>query len=341
MNIRRFIVSTTCTVLALGVLTSPAIAATKATDQKKVTKKTVSRVPRRSDGVLVAPKNANNRILAVMIENHTAARPQAGLDQASVVYEALAEGGIPRFMAMFSHYGDVGLIGPVRSARPYYLRFAAEYGAALVHAGGSPDAQDLLKRLRLRNIEALKDPTARYFFRLGYGVHSLFTNGQLLSQANAQYKKVTPRYRPWKYVSDPPKAKRRTGKHGATVDLGPGLRYMVGYEYSRSRNAYLRSTGGRPHVDKVSRRQLAAKNVILQFVPKERVLDRKGRIELKVTGSGKAVLMQNGFSQTIKWSKPKTSSRTIFRYLNGSEIKLVRGSTWITVVPKGKKYTVY
>ncbi len=316
--------------LLFGALTLPADAAS-----------TKGRIPRRLDGVYVAPKNSNYRINAVMIENHSAARPQASLNQASIVYETLAEGGIPRFMALYSHYGDLGLIGPIRSTRPYFLRWAAEYGAAIVHAGGSPDAQELLKKLGLRNIEGLKDPTAKYFFRLGYGVHSLFTDGKLLAQANAQYKYVKPTYRSWKYINDPPLAKRRTGKHGATVNLGAGVRYIIGYEYDRRRNVYLRSTGGKPHYDRITKQQLWAKNVIIQFVPKERVLDNKGRLDLKVVGSGRGVLLQNGYAITITWRKPSTRGRTIYRALNGREISLNRGSTWITVVPKGRSYQIY
>src|SRR5689334_13298629 len=84
--------------------------------------------PRRLDGVLVKDSQSNLWPVAVMIDNHTAARPQAGLSKASIVYEALAEGGIPRFMAVFART-DVPLIGPVRSTRPYFVRYAAEYHA--------------------------------------------------------------------------------------------------------------------------------------------------------------------------------------------------------------------
>lgn len=328
--------------LISGGFVISADAAAKKTAVKKTVKAAVAtRVPRRLDGVLVSKKNSNNRILAVMIENHPAARPQAGLQQASVVYETLAEGGIPRFMALFSHYGDVGLVGPIRSARPYFVRWAAEYGAALVHAGGSPDAQILLKKLGLRNIEALKDPTAKYFHRIGSGVHSVFITGKKLERANNQYRKVTPVYRSWKYVNDPPRSGRRDGKHGATIKLGPGSQYTVGYLYSKATNSYRRSTGGRQHIERVNRRQVKVKNVILQFIAKERVLDRKGRIELSVLGRGKGVLLQNGSAVTITWAKKSTRGRTIYKTGDGKEITLNRGNTWITVIPKGRAYKIF
>lgn len=299
-------------------------------------------VPRRLDGVLVPPSKANLRLVAVMVDNHTAARPQASLDKASVVYEALAEGGIPRFMAVYARY-DLALVGPIRSARPYFVRYAAEYPAALAHVGGSPDAQNLIKQLKVRNIEGQKGTTARFFFRYGFGVHSTFTNGANLTDAmrNKKGPKAILNYEPWQFQNDPALKDRPTKRQRVAVDLGAGRNYRIEYEYSRRRNAYLRSTGGRPHFDRVSRTRLTAKNVILLIVPKERVLDRQGRIELKTVGRGKAVLLQNGRARTITWSKASDTARTTFAYGNGSAVKLVRGSTWITIVPKGKSYRIY
>lgn len=299
-------------------------------------------VPRRLDGVLVAPNKANLRLVAVMVDNHAAARPQASLNKASVVYEALAEGGIPRFMAVYARY-DLPLVGPVRSARPYFVRYAAEYPAAMAHVGGSPDAQNLIKKLKIRNIEGQKGTTARFFFRYGLGVHSTFTNGSYLTNAmrNKKGAKAILNYEPWQFQNDPALKERPTKRQRVAVDLGAGRNYRIEYEYSRRRNAYLRSTGGRAHFDRVTKSRLTAKNVILLFVPKERVLDRQGRIELKTVGRGKAVLLQNGKAQTITWRKASDTARTTFAYGNGSAVKLVRGSTWITVVPKGKSYRIY
>lgn len=299
-------------------------------------------VPRRLDGVYVRPAKVNLRLVSAMIDNHTAGRPQAGLNKASVVYEALAEGGIPRFLAVFARY-DLPLLGPIRSARPYFVRYAAEYPAALAHVGGSPDAQNLIKKLKVRNLEGQKGATARFFFRYGFGVHATFTNGANLTEAmrNKRGPKAILNYEPWQFQSDPRLADRPRKRQRVAVDLGAGRNYRIEYQYSRRRNAYLRSTGGRPHFDRVSKTRLAAKNVILLFVPKEKVLDRKGRIELKTVGSGKAILLQNGKAQTIRWRKPSDKARTTFRYANGSDVKLVRGSTWITIVPRGRSYRIY
>lgn len=317
------------------------VGADGATVQAATTKKVIY-APRRLDGVPDVATVANRWPVAAMIDGSVGARPQAGLQEASVVYEALAEGGIPRFMAVFAHY-EPRLIGPIRSVRPYFVRYAAEYPAALIHAGGSPDGQALLKQLKLLNMEGIKGPTAKYFFRQGIGVSTLFTRGSSVKTviATASYFKKKPTYHPWQFGTEAPLKKRGKGVHGARVDLGAGRNYVVEYKYNRASNTYVRYTGGRPQIDKLTRKQVQTKNVVLLFVPKEKVVDKKGRIELKTVGKGNAVFMKDGKAITIKWSKASDRARTIFKDKYGREIKFNRGNIWITIVPKGRSYKVY
>lgn len=300
--------------------------------------------PRRIDGVVVPVATANLWPIAVMIDNVPAARPQAGLGSASVVYEALAEGGIPRFLAVFAKR-DMKKVGPIRSTRPYFVQLAAEYAAAFAHAGGSVDGIQMLKGLQLTNLEAIKGPRAKFFFRTrgGADTHDVFTTGALLSAAMRQtsVSQKTPTYRARLFRSSPDLKQRPRGSHGATVNLGAGSSFLINFQYDRKTNAYLRSTGGRTHVDANTRKQLSVKNVILQIVPKERVLDRKGRIALSVVGRGKAVLLQNGRSMTINWSKKKSNTRTVYADSHGNEIKFLRGKIWIVIMPKGHSYKLY
>lgn len=305
---------------------------------------TPTKVARRIDGAIVNKSEQNLWPIAVMIDNHTAARPQSGLAQASVVYETIAEGGIPRFMALFATSQKMQLIGPVRSTRPYFVRFAAEYRAALAHAGGSPDGLILLNSLRMPNVEGISGKTAKFFFRYGgSGVHNLYTNSTQLSAALKffKYHKYKPTYRAWLFRTEPKLADRAKGNHGVEIDLGAGASYKIKFTYDRKRNVYFRFTGGRAHLDRATKKQLAAKNVVLMLVPKERVLDNKGRLEIKTIGSGKAILLKDGRAMTLKWKKSSTYGRTIFTTLKGKEIEFNRGSVWIEVVPAGHRYKVY
>lgn len=299
-------------------------------------------VPRRLDGVMVPASVSNRWPVAVMIDNLTSARPQSGLGQASVVYEALAEGGIPRFMAVYAQ-PNIKRIGPVRSTRPYFVRYAAEYRAGLAHAGGSPDGLILLRSLRMPNIEGLKGKTASFFFRYGgTGVHNLFTDTKLLTRAitQAKYNKFIPYYREWKFVDDPPLSARKKRKQSITINIGAGKSYQVRYEYDRVKNAYKRFTGGVPLVDRLTKKQVYAKNVVVLMVPKEKVLDRKGRLEIKTLGKGKAILLKDGVATTINWSKLTTYSRTVFTAKDKKEVEFNRGPVWITVLTAGHSYSL-
>ena len=304
----------------------------------------VKKVIRRIDGAVVNKNEQNLWPIAVMIDNHPAARPQSGLSQASVVYEAVAEGGIPRFMAFFATSTKIPFIGPVRSTRPYFVRFAAEYRAALAHAGGSPDGLILLNSLRMPNVEGVSGKTAKFFFRYGgSGVHNLYTNSTQLAVALKffKYDKYKPTYRSWLFKTEPKLAGRATGNHGAEIDLGGGASFKIKYQYNRKTNSYLRFTGGRAHIDRLTKKQLAPKNVVIMLVPKEKVLDRKGRLEIKTLGSGKAILMKDGRAMTLKWKKTSPYGRTMFTTLKNKEIEFNRGSVWIEVVPAGHKYKLF
>lgn len=334
---------TNAAVLRLRVVAQKKVVTKSSVGVKKVTPPKL--VPRRIDGVMVKPSQANLWPVAAMIDNFPTARPQASLARASVVYEALAEGGIPRFMAVFAER-DMLLVGPIRSTRPYFVRYATEYTAAMIHAGGSVDALTMLKYSHLLNMEGVKGKTAKYFFRttkIYQNVHDLFTTGKNINAflATTNAPKLSPNYRPWHFTDDATLAKRGKGKSGATVNLGAGKSYLIRYEYNRKDNTYLRSTGGKAHLDRVTKQQIAVKNVVLLIVPKEKVLDRKGRLNIEVNGTGKGVLLQNGKAITITWQKRIDRDRTIFRTVKGQEISLVRGSTWITVVPKGHSFSIF
>jgi len=297
--------------------------------------------PRRLDGVIVDSSKANVMPYAVMIENLAQVRPQSGLASASVVYETLAEGGVPRFIAIFAR-DDMSKVGPVRSTRPYYVDWAKEYGAPVLHAGGSRDAFKELGRLGVKSIDALVNKTARYFFRLGNYVstHNLFTNSKLIKAIKKDFglDKLKATFEAWKFKDDPPLAKRPNEKRQLIIDFKSGSQYIVAYKYNRNFNSYLRFNGGKPHLDAnyKQKTQIEVKNVVVQLVEKERVLDWQKHLALQITGMGRGWLLQDGKLHQIIWKKPKPESRTKYYFLNGKEVEFNRGNTWIEVVPKDR-----
>ena len=116
--------------------------------------------------------------------------------------------------------------------------------------------------------------------------------------------------------------------------------FDVEYKYNKAKNIYLRWNGGQIHKDANTKKQLFAKNVVIQYVPKEKVLDRNGRLQIKTTGSGKGMILQDGKFINISWKKKTPSGRTVFYYPNKKEIEFNRGATWVEVVPAGKSVIV-
>lgn len=296
--------------------------------------------PRRIDGVNVSASKANIIPTAVMIENLSIVRPQSGLGSASIVYETLAEGGIPRFLAIFAK-DTMKKVGPVRSARPYYVDWAKEYQGPVFHAGGSRDALNEFGRRTVRSVDALVNRTAKYFYRAGRveTTHNLFTDAKQIkryrSDARISAKKAN--FRAWKFKDDPKLSKRPNETKTLTVDFKSGLAYIVRYRYDRRSNSWLRWNGTQPHRDAdLKNAQIKAKNVIVQLVKKERVLDAKKRISLEITGRGKGWLLQDGTLRQITWKKTGLDGRTVYFEKNGKEVTLTRGSTWIEVVPENR-----
>lgn len=293
--------------------------------------------PRRLDGVLVERKKANKFPYAVMIENIADVRPQKGLSKAGVVYETLAEGGITRFMALFS--GEkVKEIWPVRSARHYYLEISSEYNALYVHCGGSPQAYEMISNLKLPVLNEIS-ADAVYFWRGPEGMpHNLYTSSDLVEKAIADKKyqeKMPPKYEMWKFKDEAKKDARPQKEK--TIKIGFAGDYYVEFKYDRKSNSYLRFNGGAAHIDRLTGKQLAPKNVVVQRVPAEINLWEKDRIDLDLTGKGKVFVFRDGKKIEGQWRKKDRVSRTKFFDKDNREISLNRGQTWVVIVPGERK----
>lgn len=277
--------------------------------------------------------------IGMMIENLPEVRPQAGLSNAAVVYEALAEGGATRFLAIFNGPGDnLAKIGPVRSARPYYLEWSSEYNAVYGHAGGSPDALQMIAGFGIQALNGI-GREGKYFWRdRGIGApHNLFTSSELLSRAvrDLGIDALTPTFVPWHFKDDRAIADRPTGEPFVTIKFS-GFAFETEYRYRQATNDYARFNSGLPHEDSTTGEQIHAKNVIVQIIPKILDVGEKGRLTLDVHGTGKAFIFVDGGMNVGTWSKKDRTSRTEFFFEDGKAAELNRGSTWIAVVPEDK-----
>ncbi len=318
--------------------------------------------------VAVCPLNGNmhtqkskdawdkRRPLAVMIENHVESRPQSGLSYADVVYEAVAEGGITRFMGMYycNSLPDVQL-GPVRSARTYFLDWLSEYDALYAHVGGAntPGPANALGQIIDYKIKDLNQfsigfPTFwRDYQRLGRAVateHTMYTTTHKLwdvgekrdwTATDSAGLRWDAKFVPWKSKED----QAGGDKTKVTVNFWEGRGdYQVQWSYDKGCNCYKRSHGGTSHTDLNNKQQLSPKNVVVQFMRESHANDGyENNAHLLYTnkGQGKALIFQDGKVIEGQWTKANRLAREKFLDESGKEIEFNKGQIWIQTVPEG------
>ncbi len=324
---------------------------------------------------------STRRPLMVMIENHSDARPQSGLQTADIVYEAMAEGGITRFMGVF-YCGQVAGaeankydVGPVRSARTYFLDLASEYGDYPLynHVGGAncsaatnggpcttatkAQAIEQIASYGWNNAGTWSDLSQ---FSLSYKAcrrepdrtggekateHTMYCSTKelwnvaesrgLTNITTAKNSAWDKNYRSWLFKQTD-QASSSPDASDVSFDFWSGYpAYSVEWKYDATNNNYVRSNGGQQHIDFNTGKTITAKNVVIQFTKETRSVDEHLHNLYAVIGNGTGVLIQNGTKTEITWSKANRVSRTIYKDKSGKEINFVAGNVWVEILPTG------
>lgn len=282
----------------------------------------------------------DNPPLAVMIENHTAARPQSGLDKADIVYEALAEGGITRFMGVY--WGkEAKVLGPIRSARFYFVELLSEYDAIYMHIGGASKTGnpkvDAIEAIYKYGIHDLDTGGSFYRVKDRKAPHNAYSSTATLwgiadKRGWDEYDEPTA----WKFKRDA-KVSDRGDNTVATIRFLTGLAnggaYDTKWVYDKKTNLYYRENGGAEHKDKETGAQYTAKNVIIQNVKLQSAATGHSHVIQDVVGSGDAKVLLDGKVIEAKWSKKDRTSRTVFKDTSGKEIEFNRGQVWVEIYP--------
>lgn len=279
------------------------------------------------------------RPFMMMIDNHPDAYPQSGLNRASVVFEALAEYGITRFMAVFPGElaNDERPLGPVRSARLYFVQWAMGFGAFYAHAGGSPAGLELAQSTTaIVNLDALRNESSPYFFRIETDTrvapHNLYTNGSLLQERAAAEQPFTRTDVGFRYRLALPADQRGAAQAFSYYFLYDDA--PVGWQYDPTSNNYFRTRYGKAAIDEVTNTQLATQNVVVMQVEEAPIEgDPKSRIDQKVVGTGKAILYRDGLREEITWQKDSPEAPLQFLDANGKDVQFTAGQIWISAVP--------
>jgi hypothetical protein len=275
-------------------------------------------------------------VTGVMIENSLESRPQSGLKAAGVVFEAIAEGGITRFLALYQS-SKPQVIGPVRSLRLYDIDWFAPFQASIAHVGGSQQALKEVRNGTYRDIDQFVN--SGYYQRVTdrYAPHNVYTSFAKLDALNAKKGYTTSVFTPW------PRQDGSAAKTPTATDVNvhiSGALYDSRYTFDPATDTYLRAQAGKPHLDREAG-QIAPSVVIVIDVVETKVMQDGWREQITTTGSGKAHIFQNGTETEATWTKADRGSQMAFTDSSGKPVAFNRGQTWITAVPanQGGKVT--
>ncbi len=271
--------------------------------------------------------------LAVMVENMIDARPQSGLARADVVYEALVEGGITRFLAVYKNGSDAPEIGPIRSARHYYVYLAAEFNAAYIHIGASPQGYAALNATGITHLDETYGDPGFWRSDARYAPHNAYTSTGLLREALDKVRKLTPGSMAGFKFDEQPRPAQGTPSKGLTIYF-PG--HEVGYGYSPETRSYLRSMDGLPHKDADSGERVSPLNVVVQYV-RSWSIDEVDRQDMELVGQGKALFFRDGVVAEGSWRKQSFSAPTQWLDAKGAPVLMSPGKIWVQMVPPGTR----
>lgn len=292
-------------------------------------------------GLAMEEDLTNRRSVGIMISNIEHALPQSGIEDAEVIYETLAEGGITRLFALF-HEFDNQKIGPVRSSRHYFLDFALDHDAIYLHAGQSPQAQVAIEDLNipainsisyLSNIAFFLDPNRKR-------PHSTYTSYEMVMKGweSKQYRMEPNQDKEEKlHFSQDKEILLAEGEDITFLKLPYSYIDSPYFTYDSASKEYLRFQFGKPHLDVESGNQLRFTNIILQYVNMYAIAgDSAGRLDMDLIGKGKGFFFTRGKSIPITWSKEAHMKTTHYYDERGKEIELNPGKTWIAVYPASR-----
>ncbi len=297
-------------------------------------------------GLPVDEATSTRRPIAIMINNIKQALPQFGISKASVIYEALAEGGITRMLAVFDQYEDIEQIGSIRSSRPYYLDLAQGLDAVYFHIGGSPDAYKQLSSRSIDSFDLISGSNSDLSWRdkgriknNGYE-HSVLTSGARIA---AKIEKTGLRntrntaYTTAFHFADDVVLNSDVVANKVTV---PFSNYKTGvFTYDAENDFYRVGQYGQAHVDAGTGGQLAMKNVFVLHI-NSYVLDSAGRLGFDIVGSGKGKYITGGKAIDINWEKESPSRSFYYTTADGKELDVARGDTYVCIVPLSANITV-
>ena len=342
-------VRTLIIILVILILAAGGILAYKITKDKKNMAQEVSEDQREEDILTAGVSdnkikifNGKDRPIAVMIDNHNQAWPQAGLNKAYLVYEIIVEGGETRLMAVFKGV-NVDKIGPVRSSRHYFLDYAMENDAIYAHYGWSPLAESDIKSYNINNLNGITESTSTFWrVKDKSAPHNAVTSTDaLLKAAKAKgYKTTSTKKSVLNYTTD--NVTLEDGQGATSITIPHSDLQTVKYVYDEDNQVYKRYARNKAQTDWDTGDSITTKNIIITMCDNYTLEDseNKGRQGLKNIGTFNGYYITNGKAIKIKCIKESRNAQTKYQDLQGNEIKVNDGNTWINICPTDAKLEI-
>ncbi len=284
----------------------------------------------------------DDRPIAVMIDNNVKAMPHAGITKAYAVYEIIVEGGESRLMALFKGQ-DLPKIGPIRSARHYFLDYALEHDAIYVHFGWSPQAEEDIKILGVNNINGIAQSSTDFWrVKDKYAPHNAVTStANILKMAESKkYRTTSSKNSPFKYIVDD--VNLEEGQKADTITIPYSNWNSVKWVYDAENQNYLRYSRNIQEVEWDTGEAARFKNIIIEFIANSTLYDgeNKDRQTMTTIGSKDGYYITNGKAIKIKCTKTSRSGQTVYTDLSGNEIDVNDGTTFVQIVPINAKVQI-
>ena len=286
--------------------------------------------------------NGDSRPIAVMIDNVGDARPQAGLNDAYMVYEIIVEGKLTRLMALFKDV-DLDKIGPIRSSRHYFLDYALENDAIYIHYGWSPKAKSDIRSLDVENINGINE-SSKSFWRVSdkNAPHNVVTSTEkILNIAERKgYSLTSQQESVLNYTTK--EIELTDGIPATEITLPYSSAYKVTYKYDEETKRYIRGYNKTTQKDWETGELITTKNIIITFAKNSRLNDGSGkdRQDLSNVGTLDGYYITNGKAIKIECYKASRTAQTIYRDLDGNEIEVNDGNTFVQIVPIDAKVKI-
>ena len=254
-----------------------------------------------------------------MIENSEEARPQTGLDDAGIVFEATTEAGITRYLAMYQEELP-DEVGPVRSVRPAFVDWLMGFDASVAHVGGSQEALDLLDQRQGKSLNEFFNSGPYYRRADREAPHNMYARTKDLLDLMKQKGHTKSDFADMEW--EEPAAAAETKGSSISINFSEPL-FGVRFDYDKSANTYSRFLANSPHIDAATNKQITVRNVVVLKMPGD----------ISAVGEGDGLVFHNGQFKEIRWKQSGYNTRLRLLDLQGNEIKLVRGDTWVAAIP--------